>query len=303
METQAHIKDLKKDRVFKFFNYSFLTIAMVAVLYPLIYIISASISDPAAVNSGKMWLFPKNITFEGYKLIFENDQIWRGYLNTIFYTVLGTSINLAVTLPAAYALGRRDFVGRNFFTAMFVLTMFFEGGLIPTYLVVKNLGLIDTVWAMVLPNAAAIWNIVIARVFFQSTIPIELEESAKVDGCSNFKLFFKIVLPLSAPIIAVMALFYGVDHWNSYFDALIYLSDRALYPLQMVLREILVLQDMASQNTNMDGSMAEALHSKQQLAAVIKYGVMIVSTLPIIIVYPFLQKYFVQGVMIGSLKG
>ncbi|MUV37268.1 putative ABC transporter permease protein YtcP [Lentibacillus sp. JNUCC-1] len=303
MNSHTHIKDLKADTTFKIFNYSFLTIAMAVVLYPLIYIISASISDPAAVNSGKMWLFPKDITFEGYRLIFQNDAIWRGYLNTIFYTVLGTTINLAVTLPAAYALGRKDFVGRNFFTGMFVLTMFFSGGLIPTYLVVKNLGLIDTIWAMVLPNAAAIWNIVIARVFFQSTIPTELEESAKIDGCSNFKLFFKIVLPLSAPIIAVMALFYGVGHWNSYFNALIYLSDRSLYPLQMVLREILVLQEMASQNTNMTGSMAEIMHSKQQLAAIIKYGVMIVSTLPIIIVYPFLQRYFVQGVMIGSLKG
>lgn len=303
MNAHSHINDLKSDRIFKFFNYSFLTLALSIVLYPLIYIISASISSPTAVNSGEMWLFPKDITFEGYRLIFENDAIWRGYLNTIMYTALGTSINLAVTLPAAYVLGRKDFVGRNFFTGMFVLTMFFQGGLIPTYLVVKNLGLIDTIWAMVLPNAAAIWNIVIARVFFQSTIPIELEESAKIDGCSNFKLFFKIVLPLSAPIIAVMALFYGVGHWNSYFNALIYISDRALYPLQMVLREILVLQDMASQNTNVTGSMAEAIHSKQQLAAIIKYGVMIVSTLPIIIVYPFLQKYFVQGVMIGSLKG
>ena len=156
---------------------------------------------------------------------------------------------------------------------------------------------------MVLPNAAAIWNIVIARVFFQSTIPRELEEAAIIDGCSNFKMFMKIVLPLSAPIIAVMALFYGVGHWNSYFNALIYLSDRDMYPLQMILREILVLQDMASQNTNMTGSMAEALHSKQQLAAIIKYGVMLVSALPIIVVYPFLQRFFVQGVMIGSLKG
>src|SRR5699024_3679489 len=220
------IQDTAKDKVFKVFNYSFLTLAMVVVLYPLIYIISASISDPTAVNSGKMWLLPKDITFEGYRLILKNNDIWRGYLNTIIYTTLGTGINLAVTLPAAYALGRKDFVGRNFFTGMFVLTMFFSGGLIPTYLVVKNLGLIDTIWSMVLPNAAAIWNIIIARVFFQSTIPRELEESAIIDGCSNFKLFFKIVLPLSAPIIAVMALFYGVGHWNQYFNALIYLSER-----------------------------------------------------------------------------
>ncbi|MEK3890036.1 carbohydrate ABC transporter permease [Bacillus sp. FSL K6-3431] len=297
------IKETKKDKVFKVLNYTFLTLAMGFVLYPLIYIVSASISAPSAVNSGDMWLFPKEITFDGYKLIFDNNNIWKGYLNTIFYTVLGTLINLAITIPAAYALSRKDFAGRNFFMGMFVLTMFFSGGLIPTYLVVKNVGLIDTIWAMVLPNAAAVWNIIVARVFFQTSIPKELEESAIIDGCSNFTMFIKIILPLSAPIIAVMALFYGVGHWNGYFNALIYLSDKTLYPLQLVLREILVLQEMSSQSTEMTGSMAEAMHSKQQLAAVIKYGVMIVSSLPIIIVYPFLQRYFVKGVMIGSLKG
>ncbi|WP_218672694.1 carbohydrate ABC transporter permease [Oceanobacillus timonensis] len=297
------ISETMTDKIIKMLIYVFLGFATLIVLYPLIYIISASISDPADVNSGKMWLFPKGITFEGYHIIFENGAIWKGYLNTVFYTVLGTTINLAVTIPAAYALSRKDFKGRNLFMAMFVLTMFFSGGLVPTYLVVKSLGLIDTIWAMVLPNAAAVWNIVIARVFFQSTIPKELEEAAIIDGASNFKMFFKIILPLSMPIIAVMGLFYGVGHWNGYFNALIYLSDKELFPLQLVLREILVLQEMASQNTDITGSMAEAMHSKQQLAAVIKYGVMIVSTLPIIIVYPFLQRFFVKGVMIGSLKG
>jgi len=299
----ATIKETKTDKIFKAFNYIFLTLALGIVLYPLIYILSASISDPSAVNSGKMWLFPRGVTFEGYKLIFQNDAIWRGYLNTILYTALGTFVNLAVTIPAAYALARKDFVGRNFFMGMFVLTMFFSGGLIPTYLVVRDLGLIDTIWAMVLPNAAAVWNIVIARVFFQTAIPKELEEAAIIDGCSNLKMFVKIILPLSAPIIAVMALFYGVGHWNGYFNALIYLSDKEMFPLQLVLREILVLQEMTSQSTNITGSMAEIMHSKQQLAGVIKYGVMIVSVLPIIIVYPFLQRYFVKGVMIGSLKG
>lgn len=298
-----HIKETKNDRIFKIANYVFLTLAMLVVLYPLVYVLSASISNPTDVNSGNMWLWPKDVTFEGYLEILNHSAIWRGYLNTIFYTLLGTTISLAITLPAAYTLGRKDFVGRNFFTAIFVLTVFFEGGLIPTYLVVKNLGMIDTIWALVLPNAAAIWNIVIARVFFQSTIPQELEESAKIDGCSNFKLFFKIILPLSAPIIAVMALFYGVDQWNNYFDALIYLKDRSLYPLQMVLREILVMQEMTSTDPAMTEEMASAFHSKQELAAIIKYGVMIVSTLPVIIVYPFLQRFFVKGVMIGSLKG
>ncbi|WP_257348919.1 carbohydrate ABC transporter permease [Pseudalkalibacillus decolorationis] len=299
----AVIKETKADKTFKIFNYSFLFIALMIVLYPLIYIVSASVSDPSAVNSGEMWFLPKGFTLEGYKLIFENEQIWKGYLNTIFYTVLGTLINLAVTLPAAYALARKDFVGRGFLTGLFVLTMFFSGGLIPTYLLVKDLGMIDTIWAMVLPNAAAVWNIIISRIYFQVTIPTELEESARMDGCSNFKMFMKIVLPLSAPIIAVMALFYGVGHWNGYFNALIYLSDKDLYPLQLVLREILVLQEMSSSTANITESMAEAMHSKEQLAAIIKYGVMIVSTLPIIVVYPFLQRYFVKGVMIGSLKG
>ncbi|MBM7599996.1 putative aldouronate transport system permease protein [Virgibacillus halotolerans] len=297
------ISETKTDKMIKTFIYIFLSLALIGVLYPVIYIISASISNPADVNSGKMWLFPKGITLEGYKIIFENSDIWRGYLNTIFYTVLGTSINLAVTIPAAYALSRKDLVGRNLLMGIFVLTMFFSGGLIPTYLVVKSLGMIDTIWALVLPNAAAVWNIVIARVFFQSSVPVELEESAKIDGASNFKIFFKIILPLSAPIIAVMALFYGVGHWNEYFNALIYLSDKAKFPLQLVLREILVLQEMTTENTQISGSMAEAMHSKQQLAAIIKYGVMIVSTLPIIVAYPFLQRHFVQGVMIGSLKG
>ncbi|MGN8646038.1 carbohydrate ABC transporter permease [Gracilibacillus sp. HCP3S3_G5_1] len=295
--------ETKADKVFKIFVYFCLTIALVVVLYPLIYIVSASISNPTYVNSGKMWLLPKDITLEGYRLILGNNSIWRGYLMTIVYTGLGTLINLLVTIPAAYALSRKDFYGRGFFTALFVLTMFFSGGLIPTYLLVRDLGLIDTIWAMVLPNAAAVWNIVIARVYFQSTIPKGLEEAATIDGASNFKLFFKIILPLSAPIIAVMALFYGVGHWNGYFNALIYISDRDLFPLQLVLREILVLQDMSSNNTPMTGDAAQLIHSNQQLAAIIKYGVMIVSSLPVIIVYPFLQKYFVKGVMIGSLKG
>lgn len=298
-----NIKENTKDRFFKFLVYCFLTFALLIVLYPLIYIISASVSDPTYVNSGKMWLLPKGFTLEGYKLIFEDNSIWRGYLNTIFYTILGTSINLAITIPAAYALARRDLVGRNIIMGLFVLTMFFSGGLIPTYLVVKNLGIIDTIWAMVLPNAAAIWNIIVARVFFQVTIPQDLEDAATIDGATNFKMFFKVVLPLSAPIIAVMALFYGVGHWNGYFNALIYLSDRKLYPLQLVLREILVLQSMDPTNASVSKSMAEAMHSKAKLAAVIKYGVMIVSSLPVIMIYPLLQRHFVKGVMIGSLKG
>ena len=299
------IKDTKADKIFVGFVYLFLALALVIVLYPLIYIVSASISEPQFVISGEMWLLPKGFTFEGYKTIFQNENIWRGYRNTIFYTALGTTINLAVTLPAAYALSRVDFYGKKLFMNFMLLTMFISGGLIPSYLLIKNLGMIDTIWALVIPNAASVYNIVVTRTFFQSSIPREMEEAAIVDGCSDFKMFIKIILPLSMPIIAVMGLFYGIGHWNSYFNALIYISNKSMYPLQMVLREILVLQDLSSNSTatNVSASTAEMLYSKQQLVQVIKYGVMIVSTLPVIVVYPFLQRYFVKGVMIGSLKG
>ncbi|MGX0267710.1 carbohydrate ABC transporter permease [Enterococcus casseliflavus] len=304
MKTTSLIKDTRADKIFLIFVYVFLAISLLIVLYPLIYIISASISNPHLVNSGEMWLLPKGITLEGYRTLLGNSSIWRGYLNTIYYTVLGTSINLLVTLPCAYALSREDFYGRRAFTNFMLVTMFLSGGLIPSYLLIRSLGMLNTVWALVIPGAVSVYNVVVTRTFFQSTIPREMEEAAIVDGCSDFRLFMQIVLPLSTPIIAVMALFYGVGHWNSFFNALIYLSDRSMYPLQMILREILILQDMSSNTVNnVTSEMANMLYSKQQLAQVIKYGVMIVSSLPIIIVYPFLQKYFVKGMMVGSIKG
>lgn len=301
----AVIKESKTDRLFLICNYLYVTIAFVLVLYPVIYILSASISTPSYVNSGEMWLLPKGITFEGYIRVFENSKIWVGYGNTILYTVVGTLINLLVTLPAAYALSRKDFVGRGFFMGMFLVTMFFSGGLIPTYLIVKQLGLVNSMWALILPGAASVWNIIVARTFFQSTIPIELQEAAHMDGCTNLRLFLKIVVPLSTPIIAVMALFYGVGHWNSYFSALVYLNDQSKYPLQMVLRQILVLQEMSTsaQGAATSGEAAMAMNAKADMAALLKYAVIIVATLPIIAVYPFVQRYFVQGVMIGSVKG
>lgn len=298
-------KLLPSERIYMFFVYVFLLLALFLVLYPMLYIVSASISDPQAVNSGEMWLIPKGITFMGYEAIFENQQIWRGYWNTIVYTFLGTLINLAVTLPVAYSLSRKDFYGRKFLTNFMLVTMFVSGGLIPSYLLMKNLGFLDSIWAMIIPGAASVYNIVVTRTFFESSIPTELEEAAVIDGANDITLFFKIILPLSTPIIAVMALYYGVGHWNGFFNALIYLSDRAKYPLQMVLREILVLNDLSSTGTpdTMTTSMAELAYSRQQLSEVIKYGVMIVSSAPVIMVYPFLQKYFVKGVMVGSLKG
>ncbi|MCM3272734.1 carbohydrate ABC transporter permease [Paenibacillus elgii] len=299
------IKESKRDRLYLMFNYAFLALALIVVLYPVLYIVSASISDPKYVSSGEMWLFPKGLTWKGYGLVLDNPKIWTGYGNTILYTVIGTLLNLVVTLPAAYALSRTDFVGRKFFMGMFLVTMFFNGGLIPSYLLIKNLGLINSIGALILPVAASVWNIIVARTFFESSIPKELHEAAYIDGCTNLKLFRLIIIPLSAPIIAVMALFYGVNHWNSYFPALIYLNDETKYPLQMVLRQILVLQEMSAETTGaaVSGDMAIAMNNKAEIAALVKYAVIIVSTLPIIVVYPFLQRYFVQGVMIGSVKG
>ncbi|KTD85832.1 carbohydrate ABC transporter permease [Paenibacillus etheri] len=298
------IKLSKRDRIFLICTYTYVAIALLLVAYPILYIISASISDPKMVASGEMWLLPKGITFKGYEIVFQNSKIWTGYGNTILYTLLGTTINLVVTMPAAYALSRKDFVGRGFFMGMFMVTMFIGGGLVPTYMLVKGLGMVNTMWALVLPGAASIWNIIVSRTFFANSIPAELQDAAQIDGATNIRLFLRIVLPLSMPIIAVMALFYGVGHWNSYFGAMIYLNDDAKYPLQLVLRQILVLQEMQSQVGGIiDATAAAAQNNKAEIASLVKYGVIIVSTLPIIVVYPFLQRYFVQGVMIGSVKG
>ena len=295
------IKQGKSDKIFDICNKLLVWFFIVVISYPLIYIISASISDPQYVNSGEILLFPKGITFEGYERVFQNSEIWLGYRNTIFYTLLGTFINLAVTLPMAYALSRSDLIGRNVIMAMLVFTMFFEGGLIPTYLLVRDLGMINTVWAMVLPSAAAMWNIIVTMSFFKVSIPRGLEEAAEIDGASQIRIFFQIVIPLSAPIIAVMALFYGVGHWNQYFGALIYLQDRELYPLQLFLREILIQQQLTTELMQSSGT-AEALSQHARIADIIKYAVMIVSAAPLLIVYPFLQRFFIKGVMIGSIK-
>lgn len=297
------IKESVGDRIFLVCVYIFVTLALIVTLYPLIYILSASMSDPAAVRTGRMVLWPVDMTLQGYRVILQNASLWRGYYNTIIYTVVGTSINLLLTIPAGYVLSRDDFQLKGFVTKMMVITMFISGGMIPTYILVNNLGITNTMWALVLPGAASVYNIVITRVFMSTTIPDELTEAAVMDGANNFKIFTAVVLPLSKPIIAVMALFYGIGHWNNFFNALLYLDDRSLYPLQMVLREILVLQDLASNPDVISEEQALYAHSQQQLAAVMKYGVMVVATAPVIMVYPFLQKYFVKGVMLGSIKG
>ena len=292
------------DKTFNIINTTAVTIITLVILYPLIFVISASISDPAAVSTGKMWLWPVDITFEGFKRVFANDAIWLGYRNTIFYTIVGTIIHLMVLLPCAYALSRKELMAKKFVLWIILFTMLFNGGLIPTYLVIKGLGFLDTMWAIVIPNVVGAWSILVARAFFQQTIPDQLVEASKIDGASEYYIFWKIVLPLSAPIIAVMALFHAVGLWNQYFNALIYLSDDDKFPLQLILRQILVLNevDTSTGGAGDTGGMAESFIEQVRNAALVKYAVIIVSALPLLIVYPFLQRFFVQGVLIGSIK-
>ena len=298
------MKISKGDIPFFTITYTFLLFALVITLYPLIFVASASLSNPIAVNQGRVWLFPQDITFEGYQRVFKNIELLIGYRNTIFYTVAGTLLNLAVTFAAAYPLARKDFIGRNLFTFFFTFTMFFSGGLIPTYMVVKDLGMLDTVWSMIILGAVSMWNIILVRTYMQTSIPVEIQESAFVDGGSNFRIFFSIILPLSGPIIAVMALFYGVGHWNEYFSAMIYISNRKMYPLQLILREILVKNQMAAASiTNAATGNLESSAEQARIAEIVKYAVMIVATIPVLIVYPFVQKFFVKGMMVGAIKG
>lgn len=277
-------------------------LVLLVVLYPLLYVLSASFSDPNAITLGKVVLFPVSPTLEGYQRIFEYSKIWLGYRNSLFYTFFGTIINLLVTIPCAYALARPKLVGKGIFTVLFSITMFFSGGLIPSYLVVRSLGILNTPWALLLPGACSMWNVVIARTYFQSSIPYELQEAACIDGCSNTRTFFSIVLPLSKPILAVLALYYAVGHWNSYFNALIYLNNDQLYPLQIFLRNILILEDMTDM-MGADSETIEMLMRRIELKEAMKFGIIVLSSLPMLILYPFLQKYFVKGVMIGAIKG
>ena len=298
---KVSVSQTRGDKVFGVINTIFIVFITIITLYPLIYVCSASISSPASVTSGRMWLWPTDITLEGYKRILKNTEIWTGYANTILYTVINVAISLAVTLPAAYALTVKALPGRKFLVFVFSVTMFFSGGMIPLYVVCRNLGLVNTLWAVILPSATSMWYIILTRTFFQSTIPHELEEASEIDGCSVFATFLRIVLPLSAPIIAVMALYFGVGRWNSYFGEMIFLRDRTKFPLQLFLREILIIAKFSEQNTNN----ADAITMAEQIriSSIIKYATMIVATLPVIAAYPFIQRYFVKGVMIGSIKG
>lgn len=289
----------KGDRIFNIINYVVLILVTLVVLYPLVFVLSASFSDPQTVLRGEMLLWPKGINLNSYEKIFQNKDIISGFTNTLIYTTLGTAINLVMTILAAYPLSRRDFVGRNGIMALLVFTMFFSGGLIPTYLLIKNLGMLNTLWVMIIPNAVSIWNIIIMRTFFQQSIPHELQEAATIDGCSNIQILTRIILPLSMPIIAVTILFYAVGHWNAFFSALLYLTDKDKFPLQLVLREILI----QGQTNDMVKMSTESAIKQQREVEGIKYAVLVVANIPVLVLYPFLQRYFVKGVMIGAIKG
>lgn len=296
---RTKIRKSGSDKVFDGIVLVFLTLLLILVLYPLIYIVSASFSSASAVTSGKVILLPVDFSLEGYKAVFENKDIWLGYKNTIIYTVCGTFINVAVTLMAAYPLSRKDLKGKVILTFFFTFTMLFGGGMIPNYILIRDLHLMNTRWAIILPGALSVYNMIVARTFIQSNIPDELLEASQLDGCSDTKYFFSIILPLSKAVIAVLALFYGVGHWNAYFNAFLYLNDKKLYPLQIFLREILINNTM-DMNSFVDPTLMEA---KQGLADLLKYSLIIVASVPVLCLYPFAQKYFVKGVMIGSVKG
>ena len=293
------VREIRADRIFNFINNTFLLVCFVIVLYPLVYIVASSFSSPQAVIAHKVWLFPVDFDTVSYKAVFANKDIASGYMNSIIYVALGTFASVSLSMLLAYPLSRKEFYGRKFVTKFIMVTMLFSGGLIPLYFVVKNIGMYNTRWAIVLPNAVNVWNVIIARTFLQETITNELYDAAQIDGCSDLRFFFEIVIPLSGAIIAVLALFYAVVLWNSYFDALVFLQDKKLYPLQIVLRNILIVNRT---DPSMLSDVAAAART-QGLAETIKYALIVVASVPLLVLYPFVQKYFVKGVMIGSVKG
>lgn len=286
------------DAVFDVLLYTVCALILFIVAYPMYFVVLASFSKPSDIALGRVWLWPVSITMDGYKKIFEYARLWTGYRNTIFYTVAGTLINLLVTIPAAYTLSRKDLMWKGPLMVFFTITMFFSGGMIPIYITLQQYGMLDTFWVMILPGCVSVYNLIIARTFFQSNIPQELLDAAAIDGCSNLRTFLTIALPLSSAIIAVIALYSAVGHWNNYFGGLIYLRSEELVPLQIVLRDILIMNSMDGNRT-----ISSSMESQVRLQELIKYGIIVVSTVPMMLFYPFLQKYFAQGVMIGAIKG
>lgn len=288
------------DRVFGIVNGILLAIVTLLIVYPIYFIIVASVSDPTYVNLGQTLFWPKGLNISGYQKIFEYSEITTGYLNSIFYTVLGTCINLLVCIPTAFSLSRKELVGRGWINAFFVVTMYFSGGLVPGYLLIKNLCMINTVWALVLPGALNVYNMIVCRSFFMSNISDELFEATKIDGGSYTSFFFKVVLPLSKSIIAVMVLYHALVHWNSYLSALYYIRDTDKYPLQLILRNLTASLSVDSIQDAMDSA---AISEKMKASQTVRYAVIIVASIPVFLMYPFVQKYFVKGVMVGSVKG
>lgn len=295
---RQRVRSQRSDVVFNVVLYTVCALLLLIVLYPLWFIVIASLSDPSAVASGHVWVLPVGFTLDGYAELLKQTNVWVGYRNTIAYTLVGTLIALGVNIPAAYALSRKDLVGRKVLMGLYAFTMFFSGGLIPTFLTVQQFHLYNTFWVMVLPFSVSVYNIIVARTFFQNSLPGELWDAAQVDGCGNLRFFFTMALPLSKAVISVIALWTAVGQWNSYFNALIYIRDSNLHPLQLIMRNILITnQSFAALGTG------EAAIIAMRKANLVRYSMIIVSTVPIMCVYPFIQKYFDQGVMIGSVKG
>ena len=292
------IDTARGDRTFYAIVNAIVGVFMLIVLIPLVNIVASSFSSPGAVSSGKALFWPVEFSLDGYKTVFQNKMIGTAYFNTFFYTVVGTMINLAMTMMAAYALARKNLPYKGFFMFLFTFTMLFSGGTIPNYMLIVNLKLYDTRWAMLLPGAISVYNMIIARTFIQN-IPNELYEAASIDGCSDARYFFTMVIPLSVTLLSVLTLYYAVAHWNSYFDAFLYLTNRKLYPLQIVLREILIANSINANEVVDDLTMS----AKQGMADLLKFSLIIVSSLPVLVLYPFVKKYFLKGVMIGALKG
>lgn len=295
----ARIKNPIEDRILYFVVYTVILLFLLVILYPVIFIVSASFSEGSEVQLGHVYLWPVKPTLEGYRAVFSHRNIMTGYRNTILYTLGGTLINVVVTILCAYPLSRRDMPLRGFFVFLFVFTMFFGGGLIPTYLLVNSLGMVNTFWALLIPGAMSVYNMIITRTFFQNGVPHELLEASQIDGCSDARYFFSILLPLSQAVISVISLYYAVAHWNSYFSALIYIRDKQLQPLQLILRSIL-LSTRVSLNEFED---PDLLEGKIGLEFLVKFALIVVSSAPIMCLYPFVQKFFAKGVMLGSVKG
>ena len=297
------VKESRADKAFDVTLFIILTLILIIVAYPLYFVIIASISDPQAVSGGDVTFLPVGFSLDGYAEVFKDTRVRRSFVNSIFYTTVGTCINLIVTIPTAYTLSRRQFAGKKFVTFFYMVTMFVSGGMIPTYLVVKNMQMLDTMWSLIVPGAMSVYNMIVARTFFESSLPEELFEAATVDGCGHTKFFFKIALPLSKAIIAIMVLYYGIGHWNNYFSALLYMKTEDKYPLQLVLRSILISNEANLSMAVTTPEMQAALQEQQALVDLMKYSLIIVSSIPVMILYPFIQKHFVKGVMIGSVKG